>query len=874
MNHISDNTPSSGQATVRKTEQKVRKSVIIIDRIADRVITIGGILVIIAVLGILIYLVKETLPLFQAGEITSSSEYQQELPEGGIISAGMDEYKTISYLILDDGSLYLFHTRTGTLIEQYKMDLVSSAIKSFSATIDRQHFAFGFEDGTVQLAEITFPYEILTSDQVPENIITLDDVDSRAGNVIYTKIPDGQFRKISLNLSVDQPIKVSESDESIIAIDYRVSGEAERKTKAFVTVDKSGKAKLNRIKTKFNLLTGQKKQTIQNSELPTLENKSRIHSVLMTDRADMVLIVTEDGRAYRYETSDFAAPILAEVSPLLAPGTKMTSLGFLNGSQSIVVSGSNAALDIFFVINDKKRGTADGKALVKSRSYGIPDAVVSDFTPSTRGKSFAVRYEDGSASVIHATSQKRLLEFKAREDKKLAEIVLSPRFDGLLTIYEDGLIRFTEFSVPHPETTFFTLFKKVWYEGYEEPTYTWQSSAATDDYEQKLSLIPLIFGSIKAALYSLLFAVPIAILGAIYTSEFVDYRFRNTIKPAMEMMASLPSVVLGFVAALVLAPIVETWITAVLAAFVAIPLALLIGSFLWQLLPQHLMIRWQNAQKLGLMFVVVMIALVVTRLIGPWLEDLLFEGNFKAWLNRDFGTAEPFIFLVLLPIVFMAVATLVGWLFKNYLSKPSPDSPRLYIYGFDALYWLVIAGLSIFFAYELAVLFSFFGIDARGGVIDTYVQRNTLVVGFAMGFAVIPIIYTIAEDALHAVPAHLRAASLGCGATQWQTAIYVILPAAVSGVFSAIMVGMGRAVGETMIVVMAAGNTPLMDWNIFNGLRALSATIAVELPEAVKDGTLYRVLFLSGLVLFAMTFIINTVAEIVRLRFRKKTMQL
>jgi len=96
----------------------------------------------------------------------------------------------------------------------------------------------------------------------------------------------------------------------------------------------------------------------------------------------------------------------------------------------------------------------------------------------------------------------------------------------------------------------------------------------------------------------------------------------------------------------------------------------------------------------------------------------------------------------------------------------------------------------------------------------------------------------------------------------------------VSGVFSAIMIGMGRAVGETMIVVMATGNTPIIDWNLFNGFRALSANIAVELPESVKDGTLYRVLFFTGLILFAMTFVINTVAEIIRLRFRKRAMQL
>ncbi len=159
-------------------------------------------------------------------------------------------------------------------------------------------------------------------------------------------------------------------------------------------------------------------------------------------------------------------------------------------------------------------------------------------------------------------------------------------------------------------------------------------------------------------------------------------------------------------------------------------------------------------------------------------------------------------------------------------------------------------------------------------MVGTYVQRNTLVVSFAMAFAVIPIIYTISEDALNSVPEHLRGASLACGATTWQTAIRVILPTAISGVFSAVMVGMGRAVGETMIVVMAAGNTAILDWNLFNGLRALSANIAVELPEAVKDGTLYRTLFLAALTLFVMTFIVNTVAELVRQRFRKRTAEM
>ena len=93
---------------------------------------------------------------------------------------------------------------------------------------------------------------------------------------------------------------------------------------------------------------------------------------------------------------------------------------------------------------------------------------------------------------------------------------------------------------------------------------------------------------------------------------------------------------------------------------------------------------------------------------------------------------------------------------------------------------------------------------------------------------------------------------------------------ALPGIFSAAMIGLGRAIGETMIVLMATGNTPIMDWNIFNGMRTISANIAVELPEAPHQGTLYRVLFLSGLLLFMATFFINSLAEIVRQRLRDK----
>ncbi|VAW57664.1 Phosphate transport system permease protein PstC (TC 3.A.1.7.1), partial [hydrothermal vent metagenome] len=130
--------------------------------------------------------------------------------------------------------------------------------------------------------------------------------------------------------------------------------------------------------------------------------------------------------------------------------------------------------------------------------------------------------------------------------------------------------------------------------------------------------------------------------------------------------------------------------------------------------------------------------------------------------------------------------------------------------------------------------------------------------------------FSITEDAVFSVPQHLIRGSLALGASRWQTMKRVIMPAASPAIFSAIMMGFGRAVGETMIVLMATGNTPLMDLSIFQGMRTLAANIAVEVPEAEVASSHYRILFLAAFILFMFTFLFNTFAEMIRHSLRKK----
>jgi phosphate transport system permease protein len=142
-------------------------------------------------------------------------------------------------------------------------------------------------------------------------------------------------------------------------------------------------------------------------------------------------------------------------------------------------------------------------------------------------------------------------------------------------------------------------------------------------------------------------------------------------------------------------------------------------------------------------------------------------------------------------------------------------------------------------------------------------------VAIALGIAISPTIFSLAEDAIEAVPEGLKRASFALGATRLQTLKNVVLKTAFPGIVAALMLGLGRAFGETMIVLMVTGNTPVADWDLLASLRAMTANLAIELPESEVDSAHYRVLFLTAFLLFLFTFVVNTIAEILRVRSRK-----
>ncbi len=508
--------------------------------------------------------------------------------------------------------------------------------------------------------------------------------------------------------------------------------------------------------------------------------------------------------------------------------------------------------------------------------------------PSARGRLLFSGFADGRIRLANVTNETELASVRLAGDERpagpISHLIITPKEDGLVAL-AGGRLHRGSFDPGYPEASFNALFRPVWYEGYNEPLHVWQSSSGTDDFEPKLGLYPLIFGTIKATFYSMLLGAPLALLAAIFTSEFLHARTKAVIKPAIELMASLPSVVLGFLAALVFAPFLEDVVPATLTLFVTLPLAFFLGSYLWQMIPARITLRFAR-WRLGLIGLMLPLGLALAVWWGPGVERLFFGGDIKGWLAWDadaagavagaerFASATGGWMLLWLPLSALIVALASSRFVDPWMRERGSGWDRKRFALADAAKFLLTVGAMVALSLAISALLDAGGFDPRGGYVDTFIQRNALVVGFVMGFAIIPIIYTISEDALSTVPEHLRSASLGAGATPWQTAVRIVIPTAMSGLFSALMVGLGRAVGETMIVLMAAGNTPVLEWNIFEGFRTLSANIAVELPEAVKDSTHYRTLFLAALVLFVMTFVVNTVAEIVRLRFRKRAYQL
>jgi phosphate transport system permease protein len=725
------------------------------DRAARWGVSLGGVMVLVALLLIFFYLLYVIEPIFRGVEINHQRSFQT--PAENVVAMGMEEQSEIGYQFTADGELVYFamQAKKGTDwqpgLELLRTKVTAAQPTAFTQTQPQNNrYAYAVPGGSVRIIEPKFSSRFIDGEMFVEpREVELDD------------------REL---------LQVDPQQQDITKLAYEYDGES----KLFAAQTADDRVIVNYMQAQRNFLSG------------AVEMKSNVSELPITGGVDQ-LIVTPDLRQVmvrqnnRFWVFDVTRTGAVKERQLINVDSRrfgeVTSMSLLSGASSVLFGHANGKITQWFEVAGD-----DGRRYQFIRDFQAAESAITEIVVEYYRRTFYTIAASGEVGVFHTTSEAEL--YRGHPDAFKAEnLVIDPRANTLL-MREGQQLHAFELINEHPEVTWSGLWQEVWYEGYPEPDYVWQSTSGSDDFEPKFSLVPISFGTIKAAAYAMLFAVPIGLAAAVYTAYFMSPSVRKVVKPTVEIMEALPTVILGFLAGLWLAPLVEAYLPGIIAVIVLVPLAIILFAMLSSVLPQ--VIRSRLTDGNAALVLVPLVAFVgwLSFQLSPVIENVLFDGNVRQYLTNELGI--------------------------------------------------------------------------------TFDQRNSLVVGIAMGFAVIPTIFSIAEDAVFSVPKHLSNGSLALGATTWQTLTKVVLLTASPGIFSAVMMGLGRAVGETMIVLMATGNTPIMDWNIFEGMRTLSANIAVEMPESEVGSSHYRILFLAAFVLFVFTFAFNTVAELVRQRLRDK----
>jgi phosphate transport system permease protein len=744
---------TASRIQVSTAYQKWRK---IKDQLARYGIVAGGLGIIVAIGLIFFYLMYVVYPLFISAQAHELTRYQvPEAATGKTLFLISEEQNEVAVRFTDQGKAVFFAVDSGAVLKTESVGVPDGvAITSFTVGSPAQGFvAYGLDNGGVIVVRhkyrITYPND--------KRLITPQ-----------LEFPFGE-----------EALQIDPQGQAIIDIAFR-SNESGT-TFAARTADQ--RVLLTNFSKEESLFSDDDSFERINA---TLDVNAKDLAYLMLDKEQRNLyLATQDGDLSLFNISDKQHPVLVQHTQIINVGEQLTSLVFLTGELSLLAGDNKGFVSQWSLVRD----AMNHYSLQKLRVFKVSELPVMAIAAEQRRKGFMVIDADGVAGVYHSTAERQLLTEKVTS--AVPELlVIAPRANAFLLEDNQGMIEVWTIDNEHPEVSIKSIWQEVWYESYPQPDYIWQSSSSSNDFEPKYSLTPLVFGTLKAAFYAMLLAVPLAIMGAIYTAYFMAAPLRRVFKPSIEIMEALPTVILGFLAGLWLAPFIEEHLMAVFSITLVIPVAVLLFAFAWQFLPEKIRLKVPDGYDAALLIPVILLATLFAYEISAPLEMLLFNGNIIGWFNNELCI------------------------------------------GYD--------------------------------------QRNSLVVGIAMGFAVIPTIFSITEDAIFSVPKHLSVGSLALGATPWQTMTRVVILTASPGIFSAVMIGLGRAVGETMIVLMATGNTPVMDLSVFQGMRTLSANIAVEMPESEVDSTHYRVLFLAALVLFSFTFVFNTLAELIRQRLREK----
>lgn len=350
--------------------------------------------------------------------------------------------------------------------------------------------------------------------------------------------------------------------------------------------------------------------------------------------------------------------------------------------------------------------------------------------------------------------------------------------DSIKLRFDDNVITVEVLDL-EASVTLKELFLPHAFPGYDNASLTWQTNPAQDYQLRKYNIMPLIIGSLKASAISLVVALPIALGAAIYVGFLAKSNARTWLKPVIEVLESIPAVIIGLIAATFLFNVAVSILWSVVTFVALLPIYMALNAYVYQLCKRS------KFERLFIRFELIIVVLSLLCFL---------------WLSSALGT------------------WLTTW---SWIQTVTPSNQIM------------------------------------------------LVVALGLGVGIAPTIFSLAEDAINGVPKTMIKASYALGATRVQTLSQIVLFTAFPGLMAAVMLGFGRAFGETMIVLMVSGNTPVAEWDIFTGLRALTANLVIEMPEANSQNSHLVVLFLTALVLFLFTFVLNCSAEWLRQRNKK-----
>ena len=735
--------------SIQKSNAWHQKRRLLIDNFARYGIGLGGLSVIMAIVLIFFYLLWVVLPIFSSAEVHSNDSYTVSAIESGkTVLIVPEESGKLAMRLTDTGKAVFFHQQDGKTLQVIDLELPeNSSVVSAAKLVGLTENMFALQVAEDQLFFINLSYRV--SFKADERILT----------------PKISYPFEQSYLSFDDAIKT-----------FSATLDEEKLTIGMMQQDHA--IKLYRYEVEED------EELTEAEAVTEIVNQTSVDYMLLDDQTLWLYLSNKQGEVSVFNITDIESPELVSQTKILPPNEELSELKLLIGGSSILAADQHGDFSQWSIQRDR----SNNYFLNRIRGFKHEHKII-QIQSEYRRKGVLLLDSEGNLLIYHTTADNLIAEHHVT-DSEVKHFALSARANVLIIEDENNQISITKIINEHPELSWNALWGEVIYEGYSEPDYIWQSSSADNDFEPKFSLVPLAFGTLKAAFYAMLFATPIAIMGAIYTAYFMSAGMRSWVKPGIEIMEALPTVILGFLAGLWLAPVVESNLAGIISILLILPPGILLFAILWQSLPKQVHYRIPEGMQAALLMPVIALLVWFAIAMGPLIENILFGGSLRVWMESEFGI------------------------------------------GYD--------------------------------------QRNSLVVGIAMGMAVIPTIFSITEDAIFSVPRYLTQGSLALGATPWQTLTRVVLLTASPGIFSAVMIGLGRAVGETMIVLMATGNTAVMDFSIFEGMRTLSANVAVELPESEIDSSHYRILFLAALVLFVVTFFFNTAAEIVRQRLRKQ----